>query len=192
MLEAAVSSVRAQAYPAWELCMADDASERPETLAAIEAAARSDPRVKTVRLDTRSGISAATNAALAVATGEYVGFLDHDDLLKPHALAQVARWLNADPSLEVLYSDEDKLDPKGKMTEARWKPDWSPNLLLCQNYVCHFLVVRRSLVERLGGLRPEYDGSQDYDLVLRLADEVPPERVAHIPDCLYSWRQHER
>jgi len=192
MLEAAVSSVRAQAYPAWELCMADDASERPETLAAIEAAARSDPRVKTVRLDKRSGISAATNAALAVATGEYVGFLDHDDLLKPHALAQVARWLNADPSLDVLYSDEDKLDPKAKLTEARWKPDWSPNLLLCQNYVCHFLVVRRSLLERLGGLRSEYDGSQDYDLVLRLADEVAPERVAHIPDSLYSWRQHER
>jgi GT2 family glycosyltransferase len=192
MLDAAVASVRAQAYPGWELCMADDASNRPETLAAIEAAARSDPRVKTVRLERRSGISAATNAALKLATGDYVGFLDHDDLLKPHALAQVVRWVSADPDLDLLYSDEDKLDPKGRMTEARWKPDWSPNLLLCQNYVCHFLVVRRSLVERLGGLRSDYDGSQDYDLVLRVADEVPPEHIAHIPDPLYSWRQHER
>ena len=192
MLHAAFESVRAQVYPNWELCMADDASQRPETLAAIESVARRDGRVKATRLSEPSGISAATNAALALATGDYVGFLDHDDLLKPHALAQVVRWLERDPSLEVLYSDEDKLDPSGKLTEARWKPDWSPNLLLCQNYVCHFLVVRRSLVERLGGLRPEYDGSQDYDLVLRLADEVPPERVAHIPDCLYSWRQHER
>jgi GT2 family glycosyltransferase len=191
MLEAAVGSVRAQAYPHWELCMADDASRRPETLAAIEAATKSDTRVKAVRLEQRSGISAATNAAFGIASGEYVGFLDHDDLLKPHALAQVVRWLDADPSLELIYSDEDKLDTKGNMTEARWKPDWSPNLLLCQNYVCHFLVVRRSLLERLGGLRPDYDGSQDYDLVLRVADEVPPERVAHIPDSLYSWRQHE-
>jgi hypothetical protein len=101
------------------------------------------------------------------------GFLDHDDILKPHALAQVVRWLNADPTLDLLYSDEDKLTTAGRLTEARWKPDWSPNLLLSQNYVCHLLVVRRSLVESaLGGLRPDYDGSQDYDLVLRVADET--------------------
>jgi GT2 family glycosyltransferase len=192
MLEAAVESVRAQAYPNWELCLADDASQRPETLATIEAALRRDRRVKLTRLEEPSGISAATNTALGTATGEYVGFLDHDDLLKPHALAQVVRWLDADPGLDLIYSDEDKLDPKGRMTEARWKPDWSPNLLLCQNYVCHFLVMRRSLVERLGGLRADYDGSQDYDLVLRASEAVPPDRIAHIPDCLYSWRQHER
>ncbi len=190
MLEAAVESVRAQVYPNWELCVADDASERPETLAALEAVRRRDKRVKLTRLARRSGISAATNAALGLATGDYVGFLDHDDVLKPQALAQVVRYLDADPSLDMLYSDEDKLDTKGKMTEARWKPDWSPNLLLCQNYVCHFLVLRRSLVEGLGGLRREYDGSQDYDLVLRVAGVT--DRIAHIADCLYSWRQHER
>jgi len=190
MLDAAVSSVLAQAYPNWELCLADDASVRQETLAAIEAACRRDSRVKLARLEERSGISTATNAALALASGEYVGFVDHDDVLKPHALAQAVRWLDADPSLDMLYSDEDKLGPTGKLTEARWKPDWSPNLLLCQNYVCHFLVVRRALLQRLGGLRPAYDGSQDYDLVLRLADET--DRIAHIPDSLYSWRQHAR
>jgi GT2 family glycosyltransferase len=190
MLEEAVASVLGQAYQRFELCIGDDASERPETLAAIEAAERRDKRVKVARLERRSGISAATNAALGLATGDFVGFLDHDDVLKPHALAQVVRWLAADPGLELIYSDEDKLTPAGKLTEARWKPDWSPNLLSCQNYVCHFLVVRRSLLERLGGLRPDYDGSQDYDLVLRVADEVPPDRVAHIPDTLYSWRMH--
>lgn len=190
MLQAAVESVVAQAYPNWQLCLADDASVRPETLAAVEAAARRDNRVVVTRLEKRSGISAATNAALSLATGDYVTFLDHDDVLKPHALAQVVRWLDADPTLDMLYSDEDKIDPRGRFTEARWKPDWSPNLLLCQNYVCHLLVLRRSLIESLGGLRSDYDGSQDYDLVLRAADAT--DRVAHIPDALYSWRMHEK
>ena len=188
MLDAAAGSVFAQGYANWELCLADDASRHPETLAALESLAERDPRVKLVHLDERSGIAAATNAALGLATGEFVGFLDHDDLLKPHALAQVVRWLGAGPDLDLLYSDEDKLTPEGRMTEARWKPDWSPNLLLSQNYVCHFLVVRRALVNRLGGLRPEFDGSQDYDLILRVADAT--DRIAHIPDCLYSWRMH--
>ena len=147
-------------------------------------------RIVVTRLEERSGISAATNAALSLATGDYVTFLDHDDVLKPHALGQVVRWLNTDPTLDLLYSDEDKLNPAGRFTEARWKPDWSPNLLLCQNYVCHLLVLRRSLIESLGGLRSEYDGSQDYDLVLRAADAT--DRIAHIPDSLYSWRMHEK
>jgi GT2 family glycosyltransferase len=189
MLEAAAESVRAQAYANWELCLADDASTKAETLAKIESLCQRDSRIKLTRLEERSGIAAATNAALALATGEYVGFLDHDDVLKPHALGQVVRWLDADPTLDLLYSDEDKLDPHGRLTEARWKPDWSPNLLLCQNYVCHFLVVRRSLVEQLGGLRSQFDGSQDYDLVLRVADVT--DRIAHVPDSLYSWRMHE-
>jgi GT2 family glycosyltransferase len=190
MLEAAVESVVAQAYPNWQLCLGDDASKRPETLAALESVSRRDKRIVVTKLEERSGISAATNAALSMATGEYVTFLDHDDVLKAHALAQVVRWLNSDPTLDLLYSDEDKLNPAGRFTEARWKPDWSPNLLLCQNYVCHLLVLRRSLVESLGGLRSEFDGSQDYDLVLRATDAT--DRIAHIPDSLYSWRMHEK
>jgi GT2 family glycosyltransferase len=189
MLEAAIGSLLDQAYPNWQLCLADDGSTRRGTLAALEGAAERDPRVVLTSLQERSGISAATNAALGLARGDYVAFLDHDDLLKPHALAQVVRWLDADPSLDLLYSDEDKLDPAGRLTEARWKPDWSPNLLLCQNYVCHLLVVRRSLLEDLGGLRSAFDGSQDYDLVLRISEVT--DRIAHIPDVLYSWRQHE-
>ena len=189
MLEAAIGSLLGQAYPNWQLCLADDASTRRGTLAALEGAGERDPRVVLTRLPERSGISAATNAALGLARGDYVAFLDHDDLLKPHALAQVVRWLDADPSLDLVYSDEDKLDPAGRLTEARWKPDWSPNLLLCQNYVCHLLVVRRSLLEDLGGLRPAFDGSQDYDLVLRVSEVT--DRIAHIPDVLYSWRQHD-
>jgi GT2 family glycosyltransferase len=159
-------------------------------LAALESVARRDSRIVVTKLEERSGISAATNAALSLATGDYVTFLDHDDVLKPHALAQVVRWLNTDPMLDLLYSDEDKLNTAGRFTEARWKPDWSPNLLLCQNYVCHLLVLRRSLIESLGGLRSEYDGSQDYDLVLRASDAT--NRIAHIPDSLYSWRMHEK
>jgi GT2 family glycosyltransferase len=190
MLEAAVESVMAQAYPNWQLCLADDASQRAETLAALSSLVGRDSRVSLTRLAERSGISAATNAALSLATGEYVAFLDHDDVLKPHALAQVVRWLDADPALDLVYSDEDKLGPSGRFTEARWKPDFSPNLLLCQNYICHFLVVRRSLIESLGGLRPEYDGSQDYDLVLRVTDVT--DHIAHVPDSLYSWRMHEQ
>ena len=190
MLVAAVESVLEQAYPHWQLCMADDASRRAETLATLESLAGRDKRITTTRLSKRSGISAATNAALSLATGDFVAFLDHDDVLKRHTLGQVARWLDADPTLDMLYSDEDKLDPAGRLTEARWKPDWSPNLLLCQNYVCHLLVLRRSLVEKLGGLRSDFDGSQDYDLVLRVADAT--DRIAHIPDSLYSWRQHPR
>ena len=190
MLEAAAQSVMDQAYPNWQLCLADDASERAETLAKLTSLVERDSRVSLTRLPRRSGISAATNAALSLATGEYVAFLDHDDVLKPHALAQVVRWLDADPALDLLYSDEDKLDPAGRFTEARWKPDFSPNLLLCQNYICHLLTVRRSLVESLGGLRPEYDGSQDYDLVLRVTEAT--DHIAHIPDSLYSWRMHEQ
>ncbi len=190
MLEAAVESVLAQGYGHWQLCMADDASRRPETLATLESLTGRDSRIVITRLSKRSGISAATNAALSLATGEYVAFLDHDDVLKPHALGQVARWLQADPSLDMLYSDEDKLDPAGRLTEARWKPDWSPNLLLCQNYICHLLVLRRSLIESLGGLRSDYDGSQDYDLVLRVSEAT--DRITHIPDSLYSWRMHPK
>jgi GT2 family glycosyltransferase len=187
MLDAAIQSLLDQGYRKWQLCLADDNSSRPETLAILQQAAQRDPRIVVTRTEGQSGISEATNAALAVAQGEFVGFLDHDDVLKPQALAQVVRALNEHPDLDLMYSDEDKIEIDGRLTEARWKPVWSPNLLLSQNYICHFLVVRRSLVEELGGLRKAFDGSQDYDLVLRIADVT--DRIAHIPDQLYSWRK---
>ncbi|HMC41018.1 MAG TPA: glycosyltransferase [Acidimicrobiales bacterium] len=185
VLSAAVESVRAQMYDGWQLCMANDGSDRGETLDVL-AALRDDPRIVVVDRPAPSGISEATNAALAVATGEYVTFLDHDDELKPHALAQMVRWLDADPSIDVLYSDEDKLDPAGQLYDPHIKPDWSPDQLTAHNYVCHLTVARRSLVEEVGGLRKDFDGSQDYDLILRLTERT--ERIAHIPEPLYSWR----
>ena len=181
----AVDSVRAQIYGNWQLCIADDGSDRPETQEVLASIER-DPSVAVVVLAGSSGISGATNAALALADGEFVTFLDHDDVLKPHALAQVARWLDADPSLDVVYSDEDKLDPDGQLYDPHLKPDWSPDLLTTQNYLCHLTVARRSLVEDVGGFRSEYDGSQDYDLFLRLTEKT--DHIAHVPEPLYSWR----
>ena len=185
VLNAAVASVRDQIYDNWQLCIANDGSRRPETADVLDSL-RGDPSISIIELPGSSGISAATNAALAGADGEFVTFLDHDDLLKPHALAQVVRWLDADPSLDVVYSDEDKIDDQGELYDPHIKPDWSPDLLMTQNYMCHLTVARTALVREFGGLRPEYDGSQDYDLVLRLTERT--DRIAHIPEPLYSWR----
>ena len=185
VLEAALASVRNQVYDNWELCIADDGSSRTETKAVLAQAA-TDPRVRIAYLPGQSGISGASNAALALASGDYITLLDHDDELKPHALAQVVRWLNADPRLDVIYSDEDKLNEAGELVSPFFKPDWSPNLLLSTNYVCHLLVVRKSLMDKVGGFRSGFDGSQDHDLVLRLTELT--DRVGHIPEPLYSWR----
>ena len=188
LLMQAVESVRTQLYPHWELCIADDASTREDT-ARLVADLASDPQIKVVRLEANAGISAATNAALARARGEFVAFMDHDDVLKPHALAQVARWLDADPDLDVVYTDEDKIDNDGELSDPHLKPDWSPDLLMSVNYMSHLTVIRRGLVERVGGLRSDFDGSQDYDLLLRVTEMT--DRIAHIPEPLYSWRKSE-
>jgi GT2 family glycosyltransferase len=185
VLRAAIDSVTGQIYPGWQLCMANDGSDRPETLDVLDEF-RQVAGVTVVDRPASSGIAAATNAALDVATGEFVTFLDHDDELKPHALAQVIRWLNADPTIDVLYTDEDKLGPGGELYDPHIKPDWSPDQMTAQNYVCHLTVARRDLVEKVGRLRSEFDGSQDYDLVLRLTEAT--DRIAHIPEPLYSWR----
>ena len=185
LLREAVDSLRAQIYENWQLCIADDGSTRPDTLELLRELG-SEPSIVVTSLPCQSGISAATNAALAVADGDYVAFVDHDDLLKPHALAQVARWLDADPDLDVVYSDEDKVDDEGNLFEPHIKPDWSPDQLMTHNYVSHLTVARRSLVEALGGMRTAYDGSQDYDLLLRLSEHT--DRIGHIPEPLYTWR----
>jgi GT2 family glycosyltransferase len=181
----AIDSVRGQLYRNWQLCIADDGSDRPETREVLGSLAGT-PSVVVVHLDGSSGISGATNAALAVADGEYVTFLDHDDLLKPHALAQVARWLDADPMLDVVYTDEDKVGDDGELYDPHLKPDYSPDQLMNHNYISHLTVVRTSLLRELDGLRTEYDGSQDHDLMLRLSEVT--NRIAHIPEPLYTWR----
>jgi GT2 family glycosyltransferase len=185
LLRAAVESVRAQIYRRWELCIGNDGSDNDDTLGVLDDL-RSDARIKVVDRRQQGGISAATNSALSVAVGDYVAFLDHDDVLKPHALVQMARWIGADPALDVVYSDEDILGADGRLKDVHLKPDWSPDQMMAQNYVCHLTVARRQLVQEVGGLRSEFDGSQDYDLLLRLSERT--DRIGHVPEPLYSWR----
>jgi GT2 family glycosyltransferase len=190
VLRAAIESVQAQIYERWQLCIADDGSSRRDTIEVLDQICADDPRIRRVRLDRAGGIAAATNAAIALATGGYVGFLDHDDVLSPDALALVVRLIDADPSLDVVYTDEDKLDEYGRRVAPFAKPDWSPDLLLSCNYVTHFLVVRRAVLAEVGGLRPGFDGAQDYDLLLRLAHRT--DRIGHVAAPVYSWRMSER
>jgi O-antigen biosynthesis protein len=182
-----VDSVMAQTYEKWELCLADDASTVPHVRPFLDRLARRDSRVKIAHLSRNQGISGASNAALGLAKGEFIGLLDHDDILAPSALFEVVRALNDAPATDLLYSDEDKVDETGtEHWDPFFKPDWSPDLLLSINYVCHFGVYRRSLIETIGGFRSEYDGSQDYDLVLRFTELT--NRILHLPSILYSWR----
>ncbi len=186
VLRACIDSVRAQLYGDWELCLADDGSTSPHLLSLFSEYSRLDERIRFVRLEGNQGIAEATNAALKLAQGDFVAFLDHDDTLAPHALAEQALRLDSEPDLDVLYSDEDKLDMQGRRFSPTFKPGWSPDLLRTSNYVCHFLVVRRSLIEEIGGIRGGFDGAQDYELVLRLSERT--QRIGHIPRVLYHWR----
>ena len=184
-LRDAIESVRAQLYDNWELCIADDAS----TELAVRALLREyqdDERIKVAHLKEKEGISGASNTALAMAKGEYVGFLDHDDELKPDALYEVVKLLNEQPDLDFIYSDEDKRSPDGRLVQPFFKPDWSPDLLLSVNYVPHFAVYRKRVVDEVGGLRSECDFSQDYDLVLRVTERT--NRIGHVALPLYVWR----
>jgi glycosyltransferase involved in cell wall biosynthesis/GT2 family glycosyltransferase len=184
-LREAVESVTGQIYGNWELCLADDASTRPELLRYLDRLP-ADPRVKLARRPTNGHICAATNTAADLATGEFVALLDHDDALAPHALLAVAEHLQEYPDADLFYSDEDKLDPSGRCYDPQFKPDWSPELLLSYNYVNHFTVIRRSVFEKAGRFRPGFEGSQDHDLLLRVAELT--DRVQHVPQILYHWR----
>lgn len=186
-LREAVASVRRQVWDGWELCIADDGSQ-PAVASELDRLAAGDPRIKLVHLPTNRGIARATNAALAMAEGEWVGFLDHDDVLHELAILHVVRALNEDPAVDVVYTDRDHVTTMGERVSPYFKPDWSPLTILSHNFAIHFLVVRRGLLNDLGGLRPEFDGAQDFDLVLRLAERT--DRVRHIPLVLYSWRIH--
>ena len=186
-LRGAIESVREQAYENWELCLVNDASPAPHVRPVLDEYAALDARVRVAHLGENAGIAGASNHGLELATGEFVGFLDHDDVLYPDALAEVVRRLDRDPALDVVYSDEDKIEPDGRRSSPFFKPDWSPDLLLACNYICHFSVYRRSLLEVLGGFRAGFDGSQDYDLVLRVTERT--RRIAHIPKILYGWRK---
>ncbi len=186
-LREAIESVLAQAYPNWELCIADDASKERHVRKVLENR-RTGPAHQGDLSRPERPHRRGEQLALALATGEFVGFLDHDDTLSPDALFEVALTINRYPDVDMLYSDEDKIDEAGLYCEPHFKPDWSPDSFLSRMYTCHFGVYRRALVEELGGLRVEFAGSQDYDLVLRLSERT--ERIRHIPRVLYHWRKH--
>lgn len=188
-LQDCIYSVKTQAYPHWQLCLVDDGSTRAETRACLAAMCADEPRILLQWFDQNQGICAATNQGIALADGEYVGFLDHDDRLAPDALFHVAQALREHSGLDIVYTDRDMISPTGHRFMHLFKPDWSPETLLSGNYLFHLLVYRRSLLQSLGGVRTDFEGSQDYDLILRAAELKPT--VHHIPRVLYHWRQHE-
>ncbi len=185
-LREAIDSVLGQHYPEWELCIVDDGSEQAALRQALESYAAVEKRIKFKRLAENSGISVATNEALAMCSGEFVGFLDHDDTLTPDALLRVAQVLAADPELDVVYTDSDKLTIKGIRADPFLKPDWSPVYALGAMYIGHLLVVRRSLAEAAGGFDPAFDTIQDFEFMLRVTERT--DRIHHIPRILYHWR----
>lgn len=187
-LERAINSVIDQSYPNWELCISDDASTLPHVRETLDAFARSDPRIKVAYRKSNGHIAANSNSALELATGEYVALLDHDDELAEQALFWFVREVLNHPNAEILYCDEDKLNEHGRRYGALFKPDWNPAMIMGQNYVCHMSVYRRSLVERVGGFRVGFEGSQDLDLLLRCVELIDPKRIRHIPRVLYHWR----
>jgi len=191
MLEAAIDSVLAQVYADWELCIADDCSRQPHVRQILETYASRDPRIKVAYRSENGHIAAASNTALSLATGEWVAFLDHDDLLAPHALACVADAIIAHPRAQLLYSDEDKIDADGKRVDPYFKSDWNLELFRSHNLVTHLAVYRSARLRALGGLREGYDGAQDYDLALRFTEGLVDDEIHHIPHVLYHWRVHE-
>ena len=180
-LNEAIDSVRTQIYPNWELCIVDDCSTDPELAPAMEQLAASDERITFVRREENGHISAASNTGLAMASGSWVAFLDHDDKLADTALAFFALKICQDPQLRFIYSDEDKISETGERKDPNFKPDFDPLLLQGQNYLCHLSMYRKDLVDSLGGLRVGFEGSQDWDLALRITDVLTPGEIAHIP-----------
>lgn len=186
-LEKAIESVSSQIYPNWELCIADDASTDPNIKIILEKYKKKDKRIKIAYRKENGHISACSNSALELAKGEYIALLDNDDIMYPHALYKVVEALNKNKELDFIYSDEDKLELDSTRTHPFFKPDWSPDLFLSSNYLCHLSVIRKTLVDKVKGFRIGFEGSQDYDLFLRVTELT--NKIYHIPDILYSWRK---
>ncbi|MGN7726620.1 glycosyltransferase family 2 protein [Luteimonas sp. 22616] len=187
-LRRCIESVIAQAYPRWQLCIVDDASPDARVMEVLEEYSDEDDRIEVVRREVNGHISEASNSALAIARGSHVALLDHDDELRPHALLEMAEAIVAGPDIELLYSDEDKIDADGRRFDPYFKPDFDPDLLRSQNYVCHFTVIKADLVRAIGGFRKGFEGSQDHDLILRCTERLAPGQVKHVPKVLYHWR----
>ncbi|MBQ2938159.1 MAG: glycosyltransferase [Clostridia bacterium] len=182
-----VKSLKNQTYPNWELCLADGS---PEPLKYMQEYPKKDKRIKYKIIGENKGISGNTNEALTLATGDYIGLLDHDDLLPIFSLYEVVKAINENPEAEFIYSDEDKLETaNGPRYGVFFKPDFSPYTLNSANYICHFSIFKKELMDKLGGFRSEYDGSQDFDIVARASELT--NNIVHIPKVLYHWRAHK-
>ncbi len=187
-LRRAIESVRRQLYPYWELCIADDNSTQPHLRRVLEEYAAKDSRIKVAYRKVNGHISAASNTALELATGEFLALLDNDDELREHALYMVGEEINAHPQTDLIYSDEDKWDELEGRNSPHFKPNWTPDLFYSYNFISHLGVYRTAIVKKIGGFRVGYEGSQDYDLALRFIEQVPHDHIRHIPHVLYHWR----
>ncbi len=185
-LKKAIDSVINQIYENWELCIADGGSNEPHVKKVLKMYFEKDKRIKIKFLEKNLGIAGNSNEALKLATGDFIGLLDHDDELAPFALYEVVKLLNKNPEIDFIYSDEDKINEEGKRVKPFFKPDYSPDMFLSYNYIAHFTVIRKSLIDKVKGFRLGYDGSQDYDLFLRVLECT--DKIAHIPKILYHWR----
>ncbi|MBE7942570.1 MULTISPECIES: glycosyltransferase [Ramlibacter] len=191
-LRRAIESVLNQLYGHWELCIADDCSTDPKIRAILQEYANRDDRIRVVYRSENGHISAATNSALEVASGEFVALLDHDDELHPLALYRIGCVLSDDPEIDLIYTDEDKIDAQGRRSDPYFKCDFNYELLLSHNMICHLGVYRRSTALAIGGFRLGFEGAQDYDFALRFLETIGTARVKHIPEILYHWRMHEQ
>lgn len=190
-LKMAIESVRKQAYKNWELCIADDRSTNEAVRKLLKEYQAIDPRIKVIFRSTNGHISIASNSAVAMASGDYIVLLDQDDELPPHCLYMVAKAINENRALELIYSDEDKIDEQGNRFDPYFKSDWNKDLFYGQNLISHLGVYKLSLIKKIGWFREGYEGSQDYDLALRCIEHLAPYQIHHIPHVLYHWRAIE-
>lgn len=189
-LKQMIGSLIAQTYPEWELCIANASPDNEEMQRVLADYSAKDPRVRFCNLKENLGIAENTNRAFAMAKGEFMGLLDHDDLLAPNALYEIVQALQDHPQADALYTDEDKVTTElDEHFQPHLKPDFNLDLLRSNNYICHFFVVRRSIVEKAGGFRKEFDGAQDYDFIFRCTEKA--REVLHVPEILYHWRTHK-
>jgi GT2 family glycosyltransferase len=187
-LKEAIESVINQNYQNWELCIADDLSTELKVKKILRSYAAKDPRIKVVYRESNGHISAASNSALELTTGEFVVLMDHDDLLAYNCIAEIVLAIQHHPECDIVYSDEDKIDEQGIHQVAHFKPDWAPDHLLSRNYVGHVTVIRKTILDKINGFRLGFEGSQDYDLLLRATELT--QKIVHIPKVLYHWRIH--
>jgi GT2 family glycosyltransferase len=191
-LHSAIQSVIKQVYSNWELCIADDASTNPNINSILKSYAEKDSRIKVIFREKRGHISKTSNAALDLTEGTFVIFLDHDDELREHSLLRIVEEINKFPKVRFIYSDEDKIDEKGHRFDHHFKTDWNPDLLLSQNYICHLVCCEIELLRKNNGFREGFEGAQDWDLFLRITEQLENEEISHIPEILYHWRASSR